>query len=95
MTPLYEKSPDEENEVQTLKITYQDISENNTLKTIDVTRIAYYPVDENGKQSTKLAISKLGFRQNYTSYKYNPFSVKYGSNICSIIFKSINALLWK
>ena len=37
---LAEKAPNEENEVQTLRITYQDVSENNALKTIEVTRTA-------------------------------------------------------
>lgn len=76
---LNEKAPNEENEVQTLKITYSDVSENNTLKTIEVTRKAYYPVDENGKVSDTLAISKLGLAQNYTVYEYNAFSAIWGS----------------
>ena len=76
---LDEKAPNEENEVQTLRITYQDVSENNTLKTIEVTRTAYYPVDEDGKESVNLAITKIGLAQNFTVYEYNAFSAIWGT----------------
>ena len=76
---LNAKAPDEENEVQTIRFTYQDVSENNAIKTVEVTRKAYYPVDEDGKQSVNLALSKIGIAQNYTIYEYNAFSAIWGT----------------
>ena len=76
---LNEKAPNEKDEVQTLRITYQDVSEKNILKTIEVERVAYYPVDENGKESVNLAITKIGLAQNYTVYEYNAFSAIWGA----------------
>ena len=76
---LNKNAPNEENEVQTLRITYQDVSENNTIKTIEVERVAYYPIDEKGNKSDKLAISKIGLAQNSTVYEYNAFSAIWGT----------------
>ena len=76
---LNSKVPTKENQVQELVITFLDVSENNAEKTISVTRKAYYEVDENGKESVNLSLSKIGLAQGYHLHEYNAFSAIWGT----------------
>lgn len=70
---LNENIPEkEENQAQDIKISYLDVSDNNTLKVAEVSR-KWVMVDE------KLQLSKIGLEQNRTFYEYNALTATYGS----------------
>lgn len=70
---LNENIPEKvENQAQDIKISYLDVSDNNTLKVAEVSR-KWVMVDE------KLQLSKIGLEQNRTFYEYNALTATYGS----------------
>lgn len=70
---LNEKVPEKvENNAQDIKISYLDVSDNNTLKVAEVER-KWVNVDDN------LQLSKIGLEQNRTVYEYNALTATYGS----------------
>lgn len=71
---LDDKKPTEAGDVQDIKITFKDVSENNALKTIDVSRNAY---KESG--TDELLVSQIGLAQNRTVYEYNALTSIYGT----------------
>lgn len=68
------KKPTEAGQIQNIQITFEDVSENNALKTIDVTRNAY---KEAG--TDELLVSTIGLAQNRTVYEYNFLTATYGT----------------
>ena len=68
--------PENKGDVQNIKITYNDVSENKT-KTIEVSRNMYSDVDENGKEVLKL--STIGLSQNIKIHEYNALTGLYGA----------------
>ena len=70
---LNENIPEkEENQAQDIKISYLDVSDNNTLKVAEVSR-KWVMVNE------QLQLSKIGLEQNRTFYEYNALTATYGS----------------
>lgn len=71
ITAIDKYAPKNDGDIQYIKITYQDISDNKEVKNIDVSRHAYL---EDGK----LNISYLGLGQNRKVYEYNALTALYG-----------------
>lgn len=76
---LNSKIPSKENQVQELVITFTDVSENDMEKTISVSRKAYYPVNEEGKESVNLSLTVIGLSQNHHFHEYNALSAIWGT----------------
>lgn len=70
--------PEKSGDIQNIKITYVDVSDNQT-KVASVARNAYFEVDENGNETENLKVSTIGLAQNYKIHEYNALTGIYGT----------------
>lgn len=70
---LNSKVPNKIGQTQEIKLTYTDVSDNNSTHTIEVSRKRYK--DENNEEKIEL----IGLSQNFKAYEYNGFSALYGA----------------
>ncbi|MCI5745929.1 MAG: site-2 protease family protein [Erysipelotrichaceae bacterium] len=74
---LDSKKPTKDGGVQTITITFEDVSDNNQIKEVTVSRQMSTVIDENGQSS--LVLSKIGLSQAYKVYQYNALTSLYGT----------------
>ncbi len=82
---INEQVPSKESQVQEITITYEDVSDNNAVHEITVTRKYEAVKDEEGnfkyddKGNKMFAVSKIGLGQYYEVHEYNALTALYGT----------------
>ena len=74
---LNQAVPTEDNQIQEIIITYKDVSEDDTLKVVNVSRYLEEVTNEKGEKSKVL--TKIGLAQSYKVHEYNALTGIYGA----------------
>lgn len=71
------KVPDKTNQIQNIKFTYLDVSDNNLEKSFETVRTLQITFDENNNEVS--SISKLGIGRNFICHEYNALTGFFGT----------------